>query len=66
MFAGMDSVLVVGTMWVLSVHEMTMAGRIYQALTQIMDNIAKGKTVRPEDWEIVWHWMQMVEAQVIE
>ena len=66
MFAGMDSVLVVGTMWVLLAHELTMAGRIYQALTQIMENIAKGKTVRAEDWEIVWNWMQMMEAQVTE
>jgi hypothetical protein len=31
-----------------------------------MEDIAKGKIVHAEDWEIVWNWMQMMEAQVAE
>jgi hypothetical protein len=43
-----------------------MDGRIYQALAQIMEDIAKGKIVHAEDWRIVWDWMQTIEAQIAE
>jgi hypothetical protein len=66
MSVDMDGVPVVGTMWVLSAHDFLMYGRTYQALVQIMEDIAKGKSVHAEDWEIVWNWMQMMEAQVAE
>jgi len=43
-----------------------MDGRTYQALSQIMEDIAKGKIVHAKDWEIVWNWMQTIEAQFAE
>ena len=66
MFADLDSVLVVGTMCVLSAHKLHMAGTTYDALAQIMEDIAEGIPVRPEDREIVLNWMHMMEEQVTE
>ena len=66
MFADLDSVLVVGTMCVLLAHELLMAEKPYDALAQIMEDIAEGIPVRPEDWEIIWNWMHMMEEQVTE
>jgi hypothetical protein len=43
-----------------------MYGRTYQALVQIMEDIAKGKIVHAKDWEIVWNWVQTMEAQIAE
>ena len=43
-----------------------MDGKIYQALAQIMEDIAKGTIVDAKDWEIVWDWMQTIEAQIAE
>jgi hypothetical protein len=38
----------------------------YQALAKIMEDIAEGIPVRPEDREIVLNWMHMMEEQVTE
>jgi hypothetical protein len=66
MFAELDSAPVVGTMCVLAAHNFIMGGKIYQALAQIMEDIAKGTIVHAEDWNIVWDWMQTMEAQIDE
>ena len=66
MFADLDSVPVVGTMCVLAAHQLHMAEKVYDALAQIMEDLAEGTSVRPEDCEIVWDWMHMMEKQVTE
>jgi hypothetical protein len=43
-----------------------MDGKTYQALAQIMEDIAKGKIVHAKEWNIVWEWMQTMEAQIAE
>jgi hypothetical protein len=42
------------------------ASYTYEALVQLMDDLAEGKPVSPEDWEIVRNWMHMMEEQVTE